>query len=210
MSSGDAGQSADGVGIDADQASGGANATALVEVPEHVECLFFWEMAVEQGRPLALGESILACLAVEQPDVVLLAVAGAGREVTGVTRAVEGAVGVLATEAREVVHGGHRSEPRRSEEVKRHKPGVALILRSLPPPCSVNFSHDQFSRRESSIRAFCSVGERRCSSVMGDAFGVDSQKVSDIEVGVLAIERTRSEGWSPSFLPGYRAERESR
>jgi hypothetical protein len=105
MLTGDAGQSTDGVGIDADQASGGADATALVEVPEHVECLFFGEMAVEQGRSLALGESILACLAVEQPDVVLLAVAGAGREVTGVPRAVEGAVGILATEAREVVHG---------------------------------------------------------------------------------------------------------
>src|SRR3954468_19288983 len=145
MLSGDAGQSTDGVRIDADQASGGANATALVEVPEHVECLFFWEMAVEQGRSLALGEPILAGLAVEQPDVVLLAVAGAGREVTGVTRAVEGAVGILATEAREVVSGEHRSKPRCCEEVKRHKPGVALILRSLPPPCSVNLSHDPHS-----------------------------------------------------------------
>jgi len=107
MLSGDAGQSTDGVGIDADQAPGGADATALVEVPEHVECLFLREVAVEQGRSLALGETILAHLAVEQPDVVLLAVAGAGREVTGVTRAVESAVGILATEAREVVHGGH-------------------------------------------------------------------------------------------------------
>jgi hypothetical protein len=149
MSSGDAGQSTDRVGIDADQAPGGANATALVEVPEHVECLFLREMAVEQGRSLALGEAILARLAVEQPDVVLLAVAGAGREVTGVTHAVEGAVGILATEAGEVVHGGDRSEPKLSEEVKRHKPGVALILRSLPPPCSVNLSHDQGLLRNS-------------------------------------------------------------
>jgi len=146
MLSGDAGQSTDGVGIDADQASGGANATALVEVPEHVEGLSSGEMAVEQGRPLALGESILARLAVEQPDVVLLAVAGAGREVTGVTRAVEGAVGILATEACEVVHAGLRSEPRVSEEVERHKPGVALILRSLPTPCSVVLSHDPWLR----------------------------------------------------------------
>ena len=77
MLSDDAGQAPDGVGIDADQTSGAANATALVEVLEHGEGLFFREMAVEQGRALALGEARFARLAVEQPDVVLLAVAGA-------------------------------------------------------------------------------------------------------------------------------------
>jgi hypothetical protein len=74
MLSGDAGQPSDGVGINADQASGGADATALVEVPEHGESLLLGEMAVEQGRALALGEAISARLTVEQSDVVLLAV----------------------------------------------------------------------------------------------------------------------------------------
>ena len=104
MLSNPAGQASDGVGIDADQASGGANATALVEVLEHGEGLLLGEVAVEQGRALALGEATLAGLAVEQPDVVLLAITGADREVAGVPSSVESAIGFLATKAREVVH----------------------------------------------------------------------------------------------------------
>jgi hypothetical protein len=113
MLSDDAGQASDGVGIDADQASGAADATALVEVLEDGEGRFFGEMAVGQGRALAFGEAVLAGLAVEQSDVVLLTVAGADREVTGVAGAVQGAFRVLTAEAREVVHAGDRSEQRR-------------------------------------------------------------------------------------------------
>ena len=88
MLSDDAGQASDGVGIDADQTPGAANTAALIEVLEHGEGLFFGEMAVEQGRALALGETRLAELAVEQSDPVLLAVAGADREITSITGAV--------------------------------------------------------------------------------------------------------------------------
>jgi hypothetical protein len=65
MLSGDAGQSADGVGIDADQAPGGSDAAALVEVLEHGEGLLLGEMAVEQDCALALGEAVFAGVAVE-------------------------------------------------------------------------------------------------------------------------------------------------
>jgi hypothetical protein len=154
MSSGDAGQPPDGVGIDADQASGAADATALVEVLEHGEGLLFREVAVEQRRALALGEAVLAGLAIEQSDVVLLAVAGADREVPGVTRAVEGAFGVLTAEAREVVHAEDGSEQRRSDGVRRDEPDVAHILRCSPVQCSVFgvrcsviLRHDRFHRR---------------------------------------------------------------
>jgi hypothetical protein len=104
MLSGDAGQSDDGVGIDPDQASGGADATALIQVLEDGEGLLLGEMAVEEGRALALGEAVLAGLAVEQADVVLCAVSVADREIAGVSARVEGAAGVLTAEAREVVH----------------------------------------------------------------------------------------------------------
>ena len=53
------------------------DAAALVEVLEHGGSLLLGKMAVEQGRALTLGETILAGLAVEQPDVVLFAVTGA-------------------------------------------------------------------------------------------------------------------------------------
>jgi hypothetical protein len=115
MLSGAAGQSADGVGIDADPPSGGADAAALVEVLEHGEGLLRGEMGVEQGRALALGDAVFARLAVEQSDVVLLAVAGADGAIAGVAPGVEDALGVLAAEAREVVHAGDRFEPRRSD-----------------------------------------------------------------------------------------------
>jgi hypothetical protein len=152
MLSGDAGQPSDGVGIDADQASGGADATALVEVLEHGEGLLFGEMAVEEGRALALGEAVLARLTVEQSDVVLLAVAGADREVSGVTRAVEGALGVLTAEAREVVHAGDWSVQRKSDEVRGDKPDVAHILRCSPVQCSVILRHDRRSETVSKGR----------------------------------------------------------
>jgi hypothetical protein len=104
MLSDHAGQSSDGVGIDADQAPGGTNAATLVEVLKHGEGLLRGEMGVEQGRALALGEAVFAGVAVEQADVILFAVTGADREITGIAPTVAGANGVLAAEAIEVVH----------------------------------------------------------------------------------------------------------
>src|SRR5262249_34400789 len=110
---------------------------------EHGEGLLLGEMAVEQGCALALGETILADVAVEQADVVLLAVAGADREIAGVTASVEGAVGILTAEAREVVHAADRSEPRGSEEFRGCEPDTALILRCSPAQCSIESLHNK-------------------------------------------------------------------
>jgi hypothetical protein len=60
---------------------------------------------MEQRCALALGEAVLAGVAVEQPDVVSFAVAVANGEVSGIASAEQGAIGFLAAEAREVVHG---------------------------------------------------------------------------------------------------------
>jgi hypothetical protein len=98
-------QAGDGIAVDLDQASGLSDAAALGEVLEHGARLLVGEVGMEQGRALALGEAILAGLAVEQTDVVVLAVAGADGEVSGVASAVGGAIGILAAEACEVVHG---------------------------------------------------------------------------------------------------------
>jgi hypothetical protein len=150
MLSSDAGQSADSVRIDADEASGLSNAAALGEVLKHGEDLLLGEMAVEQGRPLALGEAVLAGVTVEESDVVPLAVAGADREIAGVAAGVEGAVGVLAAEAREVVHAEKRSEPRGCDEFKGSRPDVAPILRCSPAQGSMILRHDpKFAALES-------------------------------------------------------------
>ena len=137
MLSDDAGQPSDGVGIDADQASGAADAAALVEVLEYGKGCFFGEMAVEQGRALAFGEAVLAGLAVEQPDVVLLAVAGTDREVTGVAGAVQGAFRVLTAEACEVVHAGDRPVGRGALGSEMGDQMRLPLLRQSPTPCSI-------------------------------------------------------------------------
>jgi hypothetical protein len=91
--------------MDVDEPPGLADAAALGEVLEDGAGLLLGEVAVEQGRALTLGEAALAGVAVEQADVVVLAVAGADREVARGASAVERAIGYLAAEAVEVVHG---------------------------------------------------------------------------------------------------------
>jgi hypothetical protein len=108
--SGHPGQSGDGIAVDADQTCGRSDAPALEEVSQDVVGLLGWEVGVEQGRALAFGEAGLAGVAGEQAEMVLQAVAGGDREVCGVAWPVAGAVGVLAAEACEVVHGSDRTE----------------------------------------------------------------------------------------------------
>lgn len=108
MIAGGAGQPDDGVAMDADEAFSLADAVSLGQVMEHGAGRLVGEPAIEQRRPLALGEAGLAGVAVEQADVIPLAVAIADGEIPGVSSPVEGAVGILAAEAGEVVHGiGH-------------------------------------------------------------------------------------------------------
>jgi hypothetical protein len=105
MSSGGAGQSDDGVAVDADEPSGGADAAPLVEVFEDGVGLLLGEVAAVERRALALGEAAPAGIAVELPELLVLAESAADREVTGVALTVERTVGILAAEAGEVVHG---------------------------------------------------------------------------------------------------------
>src|SRR4051812_9792435 len=78
---------------------------------------------------MSLGEMILAGVAVEQSDVVEFAVAGADREIPGVALAVAGAVGILAAEAREVVHAGCGAGVRRGDPFLRCRRDALPILR---------------------------------------------------------------------------------
>jgi hypothetical protein len=104
MRTGGAGQSDDGVAVNADPTLGLSDAAAFAEVMEHGTGLLLREMAVEQRRALAFGGAVVAGVAVEQADGVLLAVAAADGAVAGVALAVAGAIRVLAAEAREVIH----------------------------------------------------------------------------------------------------------
>jgi hypothetical protein len=107
--SGGAGESDDGVAVDADESSGGADAAPLVEVFEHREGPLLGQVAAVQRRALALGEAGAAGVAGELPELLVLAEAAADRAVTGVTAAVEGASRVLAAETCEVVQEADRA-----------------------------------------------------------------------------------------------------
>jgi hypothetical protein len=98
-------RSHDGVAVDADEALGLADAVALDQVFEAGDRLLRGQTGMGQRGTFALGEARLARLAVEQSDVVMLAVTVADRKIPGVASAVERAIGILAAEAREVVHG---------------------------------------------------------------------------------------------------------
>jgi hypothetical protein len=132
-------QADDRIGVDVDQAAGLPDAAAFAEVVEDRAGLLLGEMAMEQRRALALGEAVLAGVAVEQPDVAVLAVAGADREVAGVAPAEERAIGVLAAEVREVVHG--TESPRRpGREGIRDGDGNASGINTLIPRSVFNRS----------------------------------------------------------------------
>ncbi|MBV8313427.1 MAG: hypothetical protein JOZ53_00560 [Planctomycetaceae bacterium] len=113
MLSGHFRQADDRIGVDVDQASGLSDAAAFAEVVEHGAGLLLGQVGVEQRCALALREARLAGLAVKQSDVVSRAIAGADGEISGVALAEEGAIGFLAAEAREIVHGP--GAPRRLE-----------------------------------------------------------------------------------------------
>ena len=105
MSSGGAGQPQHGVAVDADEAAGLADAIAFGQVLQDGDGGWLGEVAAIQRRALAFREAGAASIAVELAKLLVFADAAANREVPGVASTVERAVGVLAAEAGEFVHG---------------------------------------------------------------------------------------------------------
>lgn len=75
--------------MDTDQAFGLTNSVAFVEVLKDRKRLLRGQAGVEQRGALAFREAGLAGLAIEEADLLMLAVAIADREIAGVTSAVE-------------------------------------------------------------------------------------------------------------------------
>ena len=101
-----AGQSAGadrGVGGHADESGGGPHAVAIGDVPEHRGGLVLRPLRADQGRPLAFGGPRAAGAAVEQADVLVLAVAGADRQVAEATPAMIGTAVVLTAGAGKIL-----------------------------------------------------------------------------------------------------------
>jgi len=94
----------DGVLIDARQAGGLADAAAVLEVLEDRQGSVVGEAGAEQGRALALGETLLAGAAGKHPALVW-AIAEADAQIALTAAAVVGAGGVLAAEQGQLIHG---------------------------------------------------------------------------------------------------------
>ena len=141
MIAGGAGQADDSVAMDADQAAGLSDAVALGEVMEHGAGLLVGHAAVEQRGAFALGEAGLAGVAVEQADVVVLAVAIADGEVSITASPIGGTVGVLAAEARKIIHSDWASRPAGWVNVQGFGSELLDILRCLIAFCSVIQGH---------------------------------------------------------------------
>jgi hypothetical protein len=139
---GGAGQADDGVAMDAEEASRGADAAALVEVLENGEGCLLGEMAAVERRALALGEAGATGVAIELAELFVLAVVATDREVAGVAPAVERTVGILATEAGEVVHGSQGLAVMGREAIRRRNRGSLHILRPIPHRGSTCLGHD--------------------------------------------------------------------
>jgi hypothetical protein len=105
LPSGGAGQSDDGIGSDADEASGLSDAIALGQVVEDSDRGLLGESAAVQGRALPFGEASAAGVTVELAKLLALADSAADEEVAGIAPAVQRTVGILAAETGEVVHG---------------------------------------------------------------------------------------------------------
>jgi hypothetical protein len=118
---GEDGQADDGIFVDANQAARLADATTLLQVLENGDGFVLREFAVEQGRALAFGEALLAGAA-GQDAALVGTVAEADAEVVAAALAVVFAVGVLAAEGFQVVHGSSR--------LRRAKEKVATQLQS--------------------------------------------------------------------------------
>jgi hypothetical protein len=131
MSSGGVGEAEDGVAMDSEEASGLADAVAFGQVVQDRDGGGFGEMAAVQRGPLAFREAGAAGVAVELPELLVLADSAADGEVADVSLTVERTFGLLAAEMSEVVHGRIGPGERR-DAIKGWESKASLILRRIP------------------------------------------------------------------------------
>ncbi len=141
MLSGGAGESDDGVAMDADESPGGTDAAALVEVLKHGVGLLLGQMAAVERCAFTLGGAGAAAVAVELTELPVLAEPAADREVAGVTLAVERTVRILAAEAGEVVHKVSRPGGWGRNGIRGEEPKTSSILRRIPQDGSTDLGH---------------------------------------------------------------------
>jgi hypothetical protein len=118
---GDQGQPHYRVLVDPHQAAGLADAATLLQMLEYGEGFIVGELAVVQGRTLALGEAFLAGAAGEDTAFLVGAIAEAHPKIVQTAAAVVGTLRILAAEGFEVVHRGSSRSQAREKVAKQLK-----------------------------------------------------------------------------------------
>jgi hypothetical protein len=90
--------------VDTDEATGLAYAAALLDVVQDANGLVLAEPGVKEWRTFAFAEAYLTGAASQQAALLVGPVAEADAEIVQAALAVQGAVGILAAELREVIH----------------------------------------------------------------------------------------------------------
>jgi len=99
------GQADDRVLVHLDQATGLSHPTTLLQMLQDGNGLVVGQLAAVQGRPFAFREALLAASTSQHAGVFFGSVAEADAEIIQAPAAVIGALGVLAAEVFQVVHG---------------------------------------------------------------------------------------------------------
>jgi hypothetical protein len=139
-----------GVAVHLHQPGGGADAVALGQVLEDRQRLLLGQLGAEQRGALLLREPRLAGAAAEQAAALVLAVAGADRQVVDPSRAEVGATLVQAAEAGQVLRHGDASPGARLWKIR---PGGDSLCRGW-----------EVSRRGAPSRNTTPVGEKSYGS----------------------------------------------
>jgi hypothetical protein len=103
---GDQGQSYHRVLVDPNQATGLADPTAFLQMLEYREGFRVREFTTVQRRAFAFRKAFLTGAAGEHPAFFVRAIAEANAEVVQPATAIVRALGILAAEGFQVVHGG--------------------------------------------------------------------------------------------------------
>jgi hypothetical protein len=118
---GDQGQPHYCVLVDPHQAVGLTDAATLLQMLEYGEGFIVSELAMVQGRTLALGEAFLTGAAGEDTTFLVGSIAEANSKIVQTAAAVVGTLRILAAEGFEVVHHGSSRSQAREKVAKQLK-----------------------------------------------------------------------------------------
>lgn len=107
------------------QAAGLPHAAALGHMRQHLDDLLFGQLSPPENGALAFRKAVLASPTPQHPSLLIFAIMIANSEISDAPLAVVGALGILTTELRKIVHD----------------PPWSVQLWATPPVASIGMSN---------------------------------------------------------------------